>query len=85
MCPLQMQVMANALRTLPSDSSGQFRVVFVTTDPERDNPVALRSWLDHFDKRFIGLTGSQAAIDAAPSCIGSSPSEEIGSERRWDL
>jgi cytochrome oxidase Cu insertion factor (SCO1/SenC/PrrC family) len=25
----------------------------------------LRSWLDHFDKRFIGLTGSEAATKAA--------------------
>ena len=31
----------------------------------RDSPTALRSWLDHFDKRFIGLTGSEPAINAA--------------------
>jgi protein SCO1/2 len=70
MCPLQMQVMGKALKTLSPDSARHFRVVFVTTDPERDDPAALRSWLDHFDKRFIGLTGSQAAIDAAQVASG---------------
>ena len=38
---------------------------FVTTDPERDSPQVIRTWLDHFDKRFIGLTGTEAAIEAA--------------------
>jgi protein SCO1/2 len=40
-------------------------VVFVTTDPGRDTPQVLRSFLDHFDRRFIGLTGTEEAIDAA--------------------
>jgi protein SCO1/2 len=65
MCPLQMLVVSHALKTLPPHLANQFKVVFVTTDPQRDTPAALRTWLDHFDKRFIGLTGSQAAIDAA--------------------
>ena len=76
MCPLQMQVMGKAFRTLPPDLADRFRVVFVTTDPERDNPGALRSWLDHFDKRFIGLTGSQAAIDAAQVASGLPPAKK---------
>jgi protein SCO1/2 len=76
MCPLQMQTMGKAFRTLPPDSEDQFRVVFVTTDPERDNPGTLRSWLDHFDKRFIGLTGTQAAIDAAQVASGLPPAKK---------
>ncbi|HTO73667.1 MAG TPA: SCO family protein, partial [Gemmatimonadales bacterium] len=37
-------------------------VVFVSTDPRRDTPVALRRWLDHFNPAFIGLTGDSATI-----------------------
>lgn len=40
-------------------------MVFVTTDPARDNPRMLRTWLNHFDPNFIGLTGSEAALQAA--------------------
>jgi len=65
MCPLQMSVIAKVFKQLPPSAADQFKVVFVTTDPARDTPQVLRSWLDHFDKRFIGLTGSEAAIAAA--------------------
>jgi protein SCO1/2 len=76
MCPLQMQMIAQALKKMPSDAGDQFKVVFVTTDPERDSPAVLRAWLDHFDKRFIGLTGSQAAIDAAQVAANLSPAKK---------
>ena len=36
----------------------------------------LRAWLDHFDKRFIGLTGSEAAIDAAQIAANLSPAKK---------
>jgi protein SCO1/2 len=65
MCPLQMYMIADALKKIPPAAANQFKVVFVTTDPDRDSPQVLRAYLDRFDKRFIGLTGSQEAIDAA--------------------
>ena len=65
MCPLQMSVIANSLRSLPPAVAAEFRVIFITTDPARDTPQVLRAYLNHFDKSFIGLTGSQQAIDAA--------------------
>jgi protein SCO1/2 len=65
MCPLQMSNVARALRQLPPDVADQLKVVFVTTDPDRDTPQVIRTWLDHVDKRFVGLTGSQKAIEAA--------------------
>lgn len=33
----------------------------------------LRSWLDRFDRRFIGLTGGDAAIEAAQRAAGLAP------------
>src|ERR1700686_4953145 len=73
MCPLQMNMIARALKTLSPAVQSQFTVVFVTTDPERDTPQVLRSWLDHFDKRLIGPTGSEAAIEAAQIAANLSP------------
>jgi protein SCO1/2 len=64
-CPLHMAYLAAALKKLPTPARDQVKVVFVTTDPVRDKPTALRVWLDHFDSRFIGLTGSEAEIKAA--------------------
>jgi protein SCO1 len=76
MCPLQMSMIAQALKKIPPASVDQFKVVFVTTDPERDTPQVLRSWLDHFDKRFIGLTGSGAEIEAAQISANISPAKK---------
>ena len=33
-------------------------VLFVTLDPERDSPEALKAYMDAFDPRFIALRGS---------------------------
>jgi len=64
-CPMQMNYLAGALRTLPMEVRSQVKVVFVTTDPDRDNPRLIRTWLSHFDRTFIGLTGSQTEIQQA--------------------
>src|SRR5215469_11191202 len=78
MCPMQMTTIAHALKALPEDEASRFKVVFVTTDPDRDTRQVLRTWLDHFDKRFIGLTGSKAAIQAAEVAANVSPSQKDG-------
>jgi protein SCO1/2 len=37
-------------------------VVFVTTDPARDTGPALRTYLDHLDPDFVGVTGDLGRI-----------------------
>jgi protein SCO1/2 len=64
-CPLHMASIASGLRQVPTEVGEQVKVVFVTTDPARDSAPVLRAWLDNFDTRFIGLTGSEVAIAAA--------------------
>jgi protein SCO1/2 len=76
MCPLQMSIIAQALKGVPTAAGEQLKIVFVTTDPDRDTPAVLRAWLNHFDKRFIGLTGTQAAIDAAQIAANLAPAKK---------
>jgi protein SCO1/2 len=71
-----MDLIAQALKKLPIGVADRFKIVFVTTDPARDTPQTLRAWLDHFDKRFIGLTGSQSDIDAAQIAANLSPAKK---------
>lgn len=72
-CPLHMANLAEVLRQMPPSEAAKVQVVFVTTDPARDTPERLRTWLDAFDRRFIGLTGSQAALDTAQLSLGIRP------------
>lgn len=69
-CPMHMANLGLALKKLPAGIADRVQLVFVTTDPTRDNPVVLRRWLDHFNKRFIGLTGTEAAIEAVERAAG---------------
>src|SRR5215831_12395141 len=69
-CPMHMANIGAALKKLPAGVADQVKLVFVTTDPARDTPQVLRRWLDLFDRRFIGLTGSEAAIEAVQRAAG---------------
>jgi protein SCO1/2 len=75
-CPLHMANIAISLKKMPPGVADQVKLIFVTTDPARDSPKALRSWLDHFDRRFVGLTGSEAAIEAAQTAAGVPPAKK---------
>lgn len=75
-CPLHMGNIGVALKKLPADIADQVKLVFVTTDPARDTPVVLRRWLDNFDKRFVGLTGSDAALEAVQKATGVPPARK---------
>lgn len=75
-CPLQMEMLASAMKKIPPAAAREIKVVFVTTDPGRDTPAVLRAYLDRFDRRFIGLTGSEQAIDAAQIAANLSPAKK---------
>lgn len=66
-CPTDMQHVGQGLRLLEkSDPALAARVVpiFITVDPARDTPAVLKQFVSAFHPRLVGLTGSQAAIDA---------------------
>ncbi len=69
-CPMHMSNIGVALKKLPPGVASQVKLVFVTTDPARDTPLKLRHWLDNFDKHFVGLTGTEAALEAVQEAAG---------------
>ena len=56
-CNLVMANITSGLLRLDEDDRDDVDVVFVTTDPARDDEKTLRRYLDAFNDRFIGLTG----------------------------
>ena len=54
-CPVHMANLAAVLGDLLYEQRSRVKVVFVTTDPERDTPAVVREWLDRFDRSFIGI------------------------------
>jgi protein SCO1/2 len=88
-CPTTMADIGQALRTVPSDIQRRTQVVFVTTDVKRDTGPVMAAWLAHFDtdlpNRFIGLTGTQAQIDAAQAAAHVQLAEDEGQQHSAEV
>lgn len=62
-CPLVLGKLARALQ-IAGPQAQNIEVVFITVDPERDTPAALRAYLRDFGSEFVGLTGTHSQIEA---------------------
>lgn len=62
-CPLTLQKMAATLKDL-GPVADRVAPLFITVDPARDAPDRLASYLENFDTRIGGLTGSDEQIAA---------------------
>lgn len=56
-CGIVMSSITSAVTRLDDDLRDRVGVVFVTTDPARDDAKTLRGYLDRYDPSFTGLTG----------------------------
>ena len=56
-CNVVLANMASALRGTSPAVRNDVRLVFVSTDPQRDTTKIVRGYLDRFDPHFAGLVG----------------------------
>jgi protein SCO1/2 len=68
-CPVHLSNLGAVLPELDPQVTARIKVVFITTDPRRDTPPVIRSWLDHFSRGFIGLTGDSSAIAGVEAAL----------------
>jgi protein SCO1/2 len=68
-CPTTMATLAATMNSLTAAQRAQIQVVFVSTDPKRDTPAVLHTWLGQFDPAFVGLTGSFTTIQKAAAAL----------------
>ena len=65
-CPIQMSKLTQVVQQLDEDEiENRITPVFITVDPKRDSVERLDEYLQHFDDRFVGLTGSAEALQQA--------------------
>jgi protein SCO1/2 len=62
-CPTTMFEISEVLKKLGPAADGT-RALFITVDPERDTPAALKDYVSSFDPHIIALTGEPEAIAA---------------------
>jgi len=63
-CPTTLFETSNRLAKLGKDAD-KLQVLFISVDPERDTPRQLALYLQSFDRRIVGLTGSTEQVEAA--------------------
>src|SRR5947209_17602610 len=63
-CPTDLQQMGLAVDRL-GPAGDAVQPIFITLDPDRDTPEHLKDYMPLFHPRFVGLTGSAAAIKVA--------------------
>ncbi len=61
-CPTALFDISAVFKEMGADK--KVSALFVTVDPERDTPDVLKTYLENFDSRIIGLTGDNQKIEA---------------------
>jgi cytochrome oxidase Cu insertion factor (SCO1/SenC/PrrC family) len=63
-CPTELTALAGLLPELQKSLPGvKWQIVFLSVDPDRDNPKRINEYVHYFDKQFTGMTGARAMID----------------------
>jgi protein SCO1 len=72
-CPLTLQSLAQT-QTLMGPRAKDMQIVFISVDPARDTPKALKTYLQSggFPKGVRGLTGTEPAVAKAAKAFGAS-------------
>lgn len=64
-CPEEMEKMVKVINILEKDGVGRDTLVpvFISVDPERDTPAVVKSYINEFSDKLIGLTGSVEKVN----------------------
>jgi cytochrome oxidase Cu insertion factor (SCO1/SenC/PrrC family) len=82
-CPSELQVMSAALDQLGPEGE-KIQPVFITIDPARDTPEAMKIYVSNFHPRMVGLTGSDADIAAVAKAYRVYYAKAKGTENQKD-
>lgn len=63
-CPTELQKMTNVLKALGKEGD-KIQPLFITVDPGRDTPDVMKTYVENFHPRLVGLTGTDEQVKAA--------------------
>jgi protein SCO1/2 len=69
-CSAQLADLVAALRRVDPGVRQRTQVVWITVDPQRDDPETIRHYLDRFDPTIVGLTAPEPVIEKAADHMG---------------
>jgi len=75
-CPATLGYLAQVRKKLGA-AAGEFQVLYVTVDPERDDVATMKAFLSSFDPTFVGGTGTARQLADVRKAYGISVSDKI--------
>lgn len=77
-CPTTLRTLSEVAKSPASGvSKGQTQMLFITVDPDTDTPAQLQSYLQAFDSRMLGLSGSQQALARYRDAVGAASQAKV--------
>lgn len=67
-CPITLSKLVKVSQELPENQKPY--IVFITVDPERDNPEVLKNYIKNFNADIIALTGTKEEIQEIAKKLG---------------
>jgi len=64
-CPVTLDKLSVALHKMGDETAAKVKVLFITTDPARDTPDVVKTYVENVNKSITGLTGTEAQVKAA--------------------
>jgi protein SCO1 len=68
-CPTALNAIAQAVEEL-GDTGNRVQPIFISLDPQREDPETVQLYLKGFGDRFLGLHGSKDQLQTAASAFG---------------
>jgi protein SCO1/2 len=78
MCPTTLAEVKYALSQLDAQAN-DVQMIMISVDPERDTPDLLAEYVQRFDPRFLGVTGTAEEVKATATAFGIAYFKEAGS------
>jgi protein SCO1/2 len=69
-CPMTLADLARVYKQLPEQIKKQWRVLFVSVDPERDNPERLANYIRFFHPDFLAATAPHDVLRPLTKSLG---------------
>lgn len=77
-CPATLYAVKQAFQAL-GGQAGRAQMIMISVDPGRDTPEAVNAYAQRFDKRFLGVTGTEAQILETAALFGVTFEKHAGS------
>jgi protein SCO1/2 len=62
-CPTSLNLLSEVIDGIPQYMHDKLQVIFISVDYDRDDPATVKEYLNNFNPKIIGLTGTKKQVN----------------------